>query len=69
MYKFGFKLTMCLIQLCVNSKRTLELSTKKNIKLSPPHRLISYSNVVKLGTILKNAIILFVVCVTAIVPQ
>lgn len=34
MYKFGFNLTMCLIQLCVNSKRTLELSTKKNIKLT-----------------------------------
>ena len=36
MYKFGFSLTMCLIQLklCVNSKRTLELSTKKNIKLT-----------------------------------
>ena len=67
MYKFGFNLTMCLIQLCVNSKRTLELSTKKNIKLTESSTQADF--LFKRNQVLKNAIILFVVCVTAIVPQ
>lgn len=67
MYKFGFNLTMCLIQLRVNSKRILELSTKKNIKLTESSTQADF--LFKRNQVLKNAIILFVVCVTAIVPQ